>query len=427
MRNEMDNLIADLREAMSPPFADEHEAGDAAEIAALTSPWYEARGLWAEAVARLEAAVASAPPGAERASALATLAQHHVLLGDMTGARELAQAVLDDPDAIDNARALALLTIAQPSEPPADGPDPLEEALRLIDEPDSTLAMMVRSRMGQRALAQGDALTAVAILEEVIGHAREHRRTVVWVQALVNVGSALMRMGRLDDAEEKLGEARAAATAERIPQLRAICLTGLSLIALHRGDNARALAFAEERLLLAQQMADVLGQATAHVGIANASLGLGDRTRAKEENRRAHDAFRKLDLLDGSATALFNLALLADGEGDDDEAGRAALELVRMVAPRAQPVMHSLAMFAVGGVAAGRGIERAAELLAAEEVHRPPASSLDPSDQAWLAEKLAALDAAVDADAVAAARARGADLSLESALALADELALELA
>ncbi|HUP85433.1 MAG TPA: adenylate/guanylate cyclase domain-containing protein [Acidimicrobiales bacterium] len=427
LRLEMDNLIPDLREATTVPFADDERAGDAAELTALISPWFEATGLWSEAVSRLQAAVDAAPPGPQRAAAVATLAQHCVLLGDLATARELAQNVLVDPDAESNARVLALLTLSPPTEVPVDGADPLGEALRLAGRPESTLALMVRSRMAQRALARGDAASAIAGLEDVIDVARANGRTVVWIQGLVNLGSALLRAGRIDDAEAALSEGRAAAAGDiGVPQLRAISLTGLSMIALYRGDAAAALAFAEERLSLARQMTDLLGQATAHVAVANASLALGDRTRAKEENRAAHEAFHKLDLLDGSATALFNLAALADGEGDTGEATRAVSDLLRAVAPRENPVLRSLALFAVAAVAAGRGIARAAELVGAEEKLRPEASPLDPADLAWIDVRVDELETALGRDAVAAARARGAALDLEGALALAEALVLEL-
>jgi ATP/maltotriose-dependent transcriptional regulator MalT len=215
------------------------------------------------------------------------------------------------------------------------------------------------------------------------------------------------------------------AITEQMPQLRAICLTGLSLIALFRGDAAGAVTYAEERLAVAQTMGDLLGEATALVAIANGALALGDRARAREANALAQTRFHKLGMVEGSATALFNLAVLADGDGPEaaDEAARAVHDLVTIVVPCGNPMLQVLGLYAVAGVAAGRGIDDAAVLFGAADRHRPASTALDPGDVAWIEAAQSSLRAACGDEAVATARARGEALSLDDALALAGRMA----
>lgn len=429
IQGEIDRLIPDLREAMTSTAGDEPaDAAVAADVAAVTSPWFEARGLWHEAIERLQVAVEHAPPGRERCFALSALAQQHALLGDVGTAAEMARTLLDDPAAEPNTRAHAILLVTPPIAPKPEGDDPLEEALRLAGVPSSSLALTVRSRFGLRALAQGDAETAVAVLREVIEAGKAHGRTIVWVQSLCNLGAALLRVGRLDEAEAALAEARSMAVTEHMPQVRAVCLTGLSTIALLRGDGTGALAHAEERLAVAKAMGDLLGEATALVAVANGALALGDRARAREANALAHAGFHKLGMVEGSATSLFNLALLADGDGPDtaDEAGRAAHELITMVAPVGNPMLQAFGLFAVAGIAAGRGLVDGATLLGAVDAHCPESTALDPSDLEWIASAEAALRSAVGDVEVDEARARGAEHSLADALTLATKVAADL-
>ena len=424
IRSEIDHLIPDLREATTVlPHQTAEEAGDVAELAALLSPWFEALGLWEEAIARMGAAIEAAPHGPQRLTAMATLAQQHVVLGDEAAGAAIAREVIDDPVTPDPPRALAYLVATSPSAPPAEGPDPLEEARRLAGPPTSSLALAVRSRMALRHLAHGEPDAAVAGLAEVVQLGRLHGRTVVTAQALGNMGGALVRAGRLPEAEAALHEARSLALEARLPQLAASCLTNLSLLAMARGDAPAALTLAEERLSVSERMGDLRGAGAAHISIANAAAALGDKGRARDENRLAYEAFHKLDFTEGAAPCLFNLAVLAAVEGDRDEALRACADLVALVASTANVALQSLALYATAGVVAGHAEAAAAELLGAAEAHQPTVVALDAGDRAWLVAQEESLAAAIGPEAVARGRDRGARLSLDGALALAARLA----
>ncbi|HVF33526.1 MAG TPA: AAA family ATPase, partial [Acidimicrobiales bacterium] len=388
IRGEIDHLIPDLREAtaVEPDLAPD-DAGDVAELTALMSPWFEALGLWEEAIRRMGAAAEAAPHGPQRLLALATLAQQHVVLGEEAIAAAIGREVVDDPETPDSARALALLVVTPPSTPPPAGDgdaDPLEEALRLAGPSSSSLALAVRSRMALRHLAHGDPEQAVAGLAQVVDLAGLHGRAVVRAQALGNLGGALLRAGRLEEAEAALHESRTLAVEARIPQVAATSLTNLSVLALVRGDAAAALALGEERLGVSYRMGDLRGEGAAHIAMANAASVLGQRARARDENRMAYEAFHKLEFADGAVPCLFNLAVLADSDGADGEAGRACADLVALAAPTGNAALVSLALLAVAGVAAGRGLEPAAVLLGAAAAHQPPVVALDPGDVAWL-------------------------------------------
>jgi len=429
IRHEIDELLADFREVMVPSIdVDEQTAGDIAEIAALSSAWFEARGLWEEAISRLQSAVDLAPPGTQRLVAVAALAQQHVLMGDAGRATELARLALDDPDTPNSARALAYLAhtpAAMPPPPPGEL-DPLVEAVRLAGSPTSSLSLSARSRVGLRALAIGDPATAVDIYSEVIKVGRIHGRMVVTAQALGNLGGAYLRLGRLDEAEAAMTEARALASTINLPQVAAVCLTNLSLLALMRGDAAKALTLAEDRLRVALSMGDLRGEASAHVALANGALALGQRERAKDENRRGYEVFHKLELDDGAALCLFNLVVLAGGDGEQAEAARAGAELSALVATTNNAALRALGLFAAGGVAARAGLLEGAHLLGAADAHQPDVVPLDSSDREWLAACESALVAAVGTDAVAAARIAGSNLSIATAIALAARVSADI-
>jgi predicted ATPase/class 3 adenylate cyclase len=420
-QEEVAQLLPDIREAVAvgPDDWPVQEVLDATSLAAMTSPWFEGRGLWDEGILRLEQLLERCPPGEERLTAMTYLAQQYVAMGDTTTAGELARTVVAAPETPDHAKALAYVTLTVPGTAPPEGIDPLEEALRLCEDPESAVALAVRTRIAVRHLANGDAATAAAQFEEIVEAAVRGGRSVIATQSIGNLGGALLRLGRLDEAEATLQRARQMATDAHIPQIAAVCLTNLSLLATHRGDGARALELAEERWRISKEMGDRRGAGAALVAIANGALALGRRDRAREANQQAYDTFRKLDLVEGAATALFNLVVLADGDDDLPAAARAAADLARLVTTAGNAALHSLALYAAAGVGAHAGVEAGAELLGAAEAHRPEVVALDPSDFAWLASRESALVAAIGADAVTAARARGADLSMAAALDLA--------
>jgi tetratricopeptide (TPR) repeat protein len=428
IRDAVSHLVPDLREVMVPdPAGTDEDRAEAVDAAAGTAPWFEAAGLWDEGIRRLELAIDHAPADPRRRNAQAVLAHLQGLVGNSEIAFALAREVLGDASSPDLARSLSCIVLSTPGTPVVDGEDLLVEAIRLAGSEDSSLALAARVRLALRKIAAGDADGAVADLTEIARVAGRDGRTMHHAQALVNLGGALIRTGRVDEAEATLREGRERALEARLPKLAAGCLTNLGMIALFRGDPTSALALAEERLAISLQMGDLPGAASARMVIGNAAGLLGDRPRAKDEMRQTFDLFRKVGVVEGCATALFNLALLAAADQDVAEAGRTTAELAGLARTSPNPSLHALALAAAAGIAAQDGLLDGAVLLGAAAAHGPATTPLDPADLAWLAACEAALVERTSAEDVADGRARGAALALDEALALAARVADDLA
>ena len=228
-------------------------------------------------------------------------------------------------------------------------------------------------------------------------------------------------MGHLDEAERELELGRSLALAGRQRSLAAGALTNLSMVALHRGDLERAARLAEERLVVAREMVEPRGRASALSALSGVRMAMGDFEGARRIVVECHELFEQLGLYDGIVASAFNLVILAVRLGDPDEAAREAAALLDDATASGNPAMRLLAVLGVGGLAAFAGRPEGVELIAAAEA-RGPSQVLDPSDRAWLAEGEDFLAGAIGPGEVAAARARGAALGadgIDAAFALA--------
>jgi predicted ATPase len=411
--NDIDALIPDIRATFTRELGEPIEA--VALLAASCGAWFESRGLWTEGTEVFDALLADCPAGASRAMAMAAMAQLLAIGANPVRAIEVAALVLDDPAAPDKARALAALAGTPIDQAPAlDGRDPLAEAVELVGG-DTPLGIAARSRLALRKQIMGDAAGAADDLAGVIADARALGRPTLEAQALINRGGVLARLGQLDEAEAELEAGRALALERRQRSLAAGALTNLSVVALHRGDIGRALALAEARLQVAREMAEPRGYAAALSAVTGAAMAAGDLDRAREVVEDCLARCRELRFTEGIVTAGFNRVVIAQRRDGWMVAVPLARELLDDAEPTGNPALRALALLAAGGTLASGGLTAGVELVAAAEASTAGHVPLDPSDRVWLADT----EAAVAGNEVAAAKIRGAALSVEAAFALA--------
>ncbi len=424
MLQEIDELIDDIRQAVDAAVAP--DLALAARLAAGVTAWFEYRGLWTEGLAILDKLTATGLEPAERALTISSTCALLLLLGRQPEAGERARAVLDEPAAPPRARAMALMHL-HPIGYVDEGPDPLEEALELTRDELGPIGLSIRSRWALRLVGRGEVERAIIELGAVADEAKERGYTSHEVQALVNRGGLLVRTGHLDEGEAALIDGRARADEIGLPAMSWAALSSLATIALHRGDPARALALAEERVAIAEQVGDERGAGAALTTMQAAALALGDTARAFAAGEKVVALFRRTGDVDGLVVGTFNLVQLGQSSGDVPLAARAAAEAVEAATTTSLLVAQRLALLGCAGLACAVGDARGFVLLGAGRGIRGGDVNLDPSDIAWLDSCEEHAVAALGADAAARGLADGAALDVTAALALAATVANDLA
>jgi predicted ATPase/class 3 adenylate cyclase len=111
---------------------------------------------------------------------------------------------------------------------------------------------------------------------------------------------------------------------------RASALTGAGVLAAHRGDYARAVAFHEASLMLHRELGDPLAIATACNNVASVAIERNDFGRARELYAEAIDLTGGAGDRHGAAYTVINLADLTSRMGDEEEADRLFRQSVAM-------------------------------------------------------------------------------------------------
>jgi serine/threonine protein kinase/tetratricopeptide (TPR) repeat protein len=147
-------------------------------------------------------------------------------------------------------------------------------------------------------------------------------------------GWALIRLGRLEEAQARLEEARSLFAAAGYQQGVATSLRNLANVARERGDPAQARATSETALALYRQIGDEGGTASTLNDIANILYDAGDRPRARSFYEQSLAVYRRIDSKPGIAGALGNIANILEEQGDlagANKMQREALEAFRAV------------------------------------------------------------------------------------------------
>ena len=249
-----------------------------------------------------------------------------------------------------------------------------------------TLRAKVLNGAGALAHNSGDLRAAVAFFEESLALWREAGEQQRMAGVLLNLGHTVADRGDFARAEALLRESLALYRALEYAWGEAITLHTLGWLRLRRGTPAEAVAPLEEAVAVFRKLRNHWGLSRALTALGDAALELGaaDRARALQAESLAL-AWGQGDRL----TALLSLEGLARAAGTWDGAAAAA---------------------------------RAARLYAAAETLREALGApLPPPERAKHERYVAAVRARLDVDAFAAAWAAGRALSLDEAIALAQQ------
>ncbi|MGC2407681.1 MAG: hypothetical protein WA431_14860, partial [Candidatus Cybelea sp.] len=246
-------------------------------------------------------------------------------------------------------------------------------------------------------------------------------------------GTALLRYGRLAEAEALLREALAGARTLGTRRLLAHVLRLLSTIRQINGDFAEARARAAEALAIyqalgcerdrAKMIAFVLAGLEFHAG--NAELALNHAAEGLA-------AFRALNYTQSNARLLCNMSIFLIYLGRYGEAAGHAREALDLPSEQRSADSVLLALQAIGTATAlwlrasakqrSEACMRAARLLGFVDAHLPGENTLSSAEQQLEDQTLEALREALGADAVADLMAEGALMTQEQAVATAAEI-----
>ncbi len=242
-----------------------------------------------------------------------------------------------------------------------------------------------------------------------------------------SAGTALLRYGRLAEAESLLREALAGARTLGAHRLLAHVLRQLSVVHRFNGDLAEARAPAAEALAIyealgcerdrAKMIAFVLASLEFHAG--NAELAL---MRASE----GLAAFRALNYTQSNARLLCNMSIFLIYLGRYDEAVGHAREALDLPSEQQSADSVVLALQAIGTVTAlwprgsakhrSKACVRAARLLGFVDAQHPREKILSSAEQRLDDQTFGALRDALGVDAVADLMAEGALMTQEQAV-----------
>jgi len=232
-------------------------------------------------------------------------------------------------------------------------PDNLDYGLRLAEvqiaagravDALETIALLRKLPSPSREDARIDLAEATA--HGSLGHFQKHLESAetayreaedagfLRARAKSSQGWALIRLGRLEEAQARLEEARSLFAAAGDQQGVAASLRNLAIAVRERGDLAQARATVERALALYRQIGDEGGTASTLNDIANILYDAGDLPRARSFYEQSLAVYRRIDSKPGIAGALGNIANILDAHGDlagANKMQREALEAFRAV------------------------------------------------------------------------------------------------
>jgi tetratricopeptide (TPR) repeat protein len=217
--------------------------------------WF-VRGQWAEAVARLDAALAAAPQaGLARANALLGRSLFRVWLGSLAEAETDGQEVLALAEGAGDkslkARAVDRLALAAGQRGNYARATALHEEVAVLsrETDDDSLLCVALGNLADIALNEGDFERAVARSTEAVDIARRTKNVERAATSLGNLGSALLGSGRVDEANECFAESLRSSDEIGSAVTVGYALEGLGAAAAAVGDfehSARLLGAADE-------------------------------------------------------------------------------------------------------------------------------------------------------------------------------------
>jgi predicted ATPase/transcriptional regulator with XRE-family HTH domain len=238
-------------------------------------------------------------------------------------------------------------------------------------------------------------------------------------KALNAAGILARHGGDMDQAwtllHEGLALARIAGDTRRVT----LALSDLANVAHGRGDIEQAQVLGEESLALRRELGDTWGIASSLNNLGMYATSQGDYELAEQRLRESQQLFQELGDWEPVAGTSINLGEVARRRGALQEA-RAhyvqSLSLLREMGNR-QVVAEVLGLIALVAAAEGRTTPAARLLAATEALREAIGKELTPIDRAEHDQAVASLQAALGAEAFAAAWAAGRAMSPEQATA----------
>jgi predicted ATPase/DNA-binding CsgD family transcriptional regulator len=199
----------------------------------------------------------------------------------------------------------------------------------------------------------------------------------------------------------------------------ALALSARAGLANDESDYAAARAFREESLEQYEAAGDREGAARALIGLGEVARCEGDYERARGDYERGLALFRALGSRLHVAVALQNLGHVMSRLDDRPEALGYFLESLALFRVLGHKVGIAACLAGLAGMEVARGHLRLAAALfgLAEHILEPLGTMLAAADRADWARDQATAEQALGAEAFAAARAEGAGLSVEAAVA----------
>ncbi len=309
-----------------------------------------------------------------------------------------------------------------------------EQALRLARQHDDVEAeaaaagnlVVLASRRGQ-----GD--RAVGLARRCVDRYREMEREEALAQALANLGTALLAMGRLDEAEPTLEESVALAAGRGEDGTRALATGNLGTLYLRRGELVQAEEAYRRALALREASGPPEDAGAVRSNLASLLCTRGALDEAERHLRAVIDALDPERRPTFAGLARCNLARVLRLRGALDEArrlhdaGRALLERSEARTLLGEELVESSVLHQAAGDDA-RAVQDANRAEAALVVAGSPPTRWVARLQLQLARARAggAVDAAAVDEAVAALREAGEPLRLAEGLVRVAEMAPQL-
>ncbi len=285
-----------------------------------------------------------------------------------------------------------------------------------VGDADAFASALVPFWMATKRLDDGRAWFARALAGDVTNQPTRAR-------ALYDHGYLVFWAGEYELAQRRFIEARALAERSGDRDLLALIIAGSARVALD-SDPALAVTLLRETMAITEDLPDSDGRSSAdHVlGVALQMSGdlAGAGTVMRERIERARTVGNRFTVASESA----NLSMVERQLGHLDDAERLSTEALRISRDNRDEIMIPWVINGIAAVTAAQGrLERASTLLGiAEGLLERAGGNWPPDEREQHDEALARVSGELSPEAVAAARARGAAMSLEQAVgfALAD-------
>ena len=199
-----------------------------------------------------------------------------------------------------------------------------------------------------------DPPAAQAMWEECIAIRLRHDRPAGAAQAHAFLAWLLIRLGRLDEAQERAAAALSLTETARDNGRRSLALALLGAVAARRGQHAVARVRHEEALAIRRASGDVSGRSLLLLDMAKAALLAGDLGRTRALAEEALRTAREAGIRQAMDEELRLLARAALAQGDLAAAEAWAAELVAHVRGQS-PAAEADALALLGQVAQAAG------------------------------------------------------------------------